>query len=109
MVTSRLQFTLNVNELAGLYAGDSDQQRRKDRTIGRNLVARHVGDDDSQAEISEVMLAFQFTVDGDKDIKRVLRVGQQRSVFAAAPANFADGFDRVAGERGFDSGIDAFI
>jgi hypothetical protein len=55
------------------------------------------------------MLAFQFAVDRDKDIKGFLRMGEERAILAAAPANLAHCTDQVAWKRGLHPGIDAFI
>jgi hypothetical protein len=98
-----------VDDLTGLYRAGRAEQRVKDWPIRAYFIAWHVGDDESQPESPEVMLLFELTVNRNEDVKRVLRVGQQRAIFAAAPANFSDGPDQVAGECRFDPGVDTFV
>src|SRR2546425_12694010 len=82
------------------------QQLGKDRLVRGDFIAGNTRQHNPQLELFQVLLLPQFAVDGDEDIKVVLRVGQQRAVFTAAPTNLGDRLYRVAWKCRLHSWID---
>ncbi len=81
----------------------------KDRAIRVDFVAGHAGQDKPQLQPFEVMLPLQLPVDGDEDVKLILRISQQGTVLAAAPTGFADGFDGMPRKGRLDADVHTLV
>jgi hypothetical protein len=91
------------NGLGGLLELSEEMQ------IGRDFVAPHLDNDETKAELVEVLLMLQVAVNRHEDIKLSLSQDEQRAVTGALPAGLSNGFDRVSWERFRDSGVDALV
>lgn len=88
---------MDVYRLSGLDALDGVKQRREKWSIRFDVVAANVCDDRTQAEMHQVLLRFDASVNRNENIEGPFCELQKQSVLAATPAGFCHGLYRVAG------------
>ncbi len=84
-------------------------ERIEDRCIRLNLVIGHTHHHQSQFELFQIMLAFQFAVYSHENIKLFLRTNQQWAIGAATPTHLAYRSNSVARKCSFHSGVNALV
>jgi len=81
----------------------------KDRLEPVQAVVGNPSDDEPQSELGEVVLGFELTIDGYKDIEALLSQGEQGAVLARAPFGFRYRSDRVPGKGSFQASGDTLV
>ena len=76
----------DVDHSAGLNLFDGEQQFPLDDTVVNHLVPGNVDDDNADLELRNVLLEFHFAIDGQQDVKFLLRKRQKGTVFEGVPA-----------------------
>lgn len=98
-----------MDDFAGSHLLGSFPELSEDRLIGGDFVAAHAGNDKTKIELCQVVLVLKIFVYRHKDIKASLSILKQWPVLAAAPSNFRDGLDDMAGKYYPHACVDALV
>jgi hypothetical protein len=74
-----------MDHLAGARFLNREEQLFLKHPVMDQLVLRHVDYNDPYLELGEVLLEFQTAVDGEENIKLLLRQGKENVVFQGIP------------------------
>jgi len=72
-------------------------------------VAGHANDDEAQSERAQIVVMFEFAIDGDEDVKPALGKGEERAVSTASPADFGHSRNRVSRKCGTHTGVHTVV
>jgi hypothetical protein len=84
-------------------------QSIKARNIRRKCIAGHPNDDEPKRELMQVILMFEFAVDGHEDIKPTLGEAQERVILTASPTGFGHGRNWMSRKCRTHTGVNTFV
>jgi hypothetical protein len=76
---------VHVDDLAFANRLHRQSQSIKAWNVRRECIAGYANDDEAQRERTQVILMFEFAVDGHEDIKPTLGKAQERVILTALP------------------------
>jgi hypothetical protein len=98
-----------VNDLTGADGLSGFLELGEEVQIRIDFVASNTDNNESEVELFEILLVLQVAINRHEDIELLLGQDEQGAVVSAAPATLSNRFDRVAGERSADTGVDALV
>jgi hypothetical protein len=98
-----------MNDLSCAQVFNCVHERREKRTIVFHPVPLYMDDNDSKAQLFEVMLMLEAFIGGHQNVTFAVGLGDQLRVRECAPFGFGDGQDLVMGEGLPQAGIDALV
>ncbi len=98
-----------MERFTGMDFLNGGEQFLVDHPVVGYLILGHMGDDDADLKLGKVLLELKTAVNRDKNVKFLLRDGQERPVLQSVPALLVNGGDFMITEQQLDARVYALV